>query len=106
MSTPGSPGRSTRTTVTRRSGRVRDSAVARALLSVLLLVLIGIGVWAWWGLVGLLAVLYFMKAEPGSIQVLVISGLVLEVVTLTWAWWADRHRDVADSLAPTPSAHP
>ena len=65
-----------------------------------------VGRWAWWGLVGLLAVLYFMKAEPGSIQVLVISGLVLEVVTLTWAWWADRHRDVADSLAPTPSAHP
>ena len=65
-----------------------------------------VGRWAWWGLVGLLAVLYFMKAQPGSIQVLVISGLVFEVVTLTWAWWADRHRDVTDSLAPTPSPHP
>ena len=65
-----------------------------------------VGRWAWWGLVGLLAVLYFMKAQPGSIQVLVISGLVFEVVTLTWAWWADRHRDVTDSLVPTPSPHP
>jgi len=66
----------------------------------------GVGRWAWWGLVGLLAVLYFMKAQPGSIQVLVISGLVFEAVTLTWAWWADRHRDATESLAPTPPAHP
>jgi len=66
----------------------------------------GVGRWAWWGLVVLLAVLYFMKAQPGSVQVLVISGLVFEVVTLTWAWWADRHRNATDSLAPTPSALP
>jgi len=51
-------------------------------------------------------VLYFMKAQPGSIQVLVISGLVFEAVTLLWAWWADRHRGVADVLAPTSSPHP
>jgi LexA-binding, inner membrane-associated putative hydrolase len=66
----------------------------------------GVGRWAWWGLVALLAVIYFMKAQPGSVQVLVISGLVFEAATLLWAWWADRHRVVADSLAPTSSTHP
>ena len=57
-----------------------------------------IGVWAWWGLVGVLVWLYAFsvatrKAAPPSIEAIVTSGLILEAVTIGWAWWLDRHRD-------------
>jgi len=68
-----------------------------------------VGRWGWWTFVVLLAALYFLTANgpaPANIPILVTTGLIFEVVTLAWAWWADRHRDVTDSLAPTPSAHP
>ena len=44
-----------------------------------------------------LAVLYAVDANaapPPSVTALVTVGLVLEAVTVTWAWWADRHRVV------------
>jgi len=57
-----------------------------------------IGRWGWWGLVVVLAVLYAVDATgapPPSVTTIVTVGLVLEAVTVTWARWADRHRDVA-----------
>ena len=57
-----------------------------------------IGRWGWWGLVVLLAALYAVSANgapPPSVPAMVTVGLGLEAVTVTWAWWADRHRDVA-----------
>jgi len=56
-----------------------------------------VGRWGWWGLVVVLAVLYAVSANgapPPSVPAMVTVGLVLEAVTLVWAWWADRHRDV------------
>ena len=49
-----------------------------------------------------LAVLYAVDANaapPPSVTVLVTVGLVLEVVTVTWAWWADRHREPVLTIA-------
>jgi len=45
-----------------------------------------------------LAALYAVDANgarPPCVSAMVTLGLVLEAVTVTWAWWADRHRDVA-----------
>ena len=57
-----------------------------------------VGRWGWWTFVVLLGALYFLTANgpaPANIPILVTTGLIFEVVTLAWAWWADRHRDVA-----------
>jgi len=60
-----------------------------------------IGVWAWWGLVALLALSYAasVRTPPSpDVRAMVIGGLVFEAVTIGWAWWADRHRETVTSV--------
>ena len=54
-----------------------------------------IGTWAWWGLVGVLVLLYAVSVNsppPPSVVAMVTVGFILQLVLLGWAWWADRHR--------------
>ena len=63
-----------------------------------------VGRWGWWALVVVLAVLYVASAigpPPSSVPAMVTVGLALQAVTVAWAWWADRHREV---VLPTQAA--
>lgn len=56
-----------------------------------------IGTWSLVGLVALLLVAYVASAfgpPPPSVTAIVISALVGTAVTLVWAYWVDRHREV------------
>lgn len=56
----------------------------------------GIGRWALWSLVAFLSVAYIgsLTAPPvPSVEALYISAIVGSTILLTWAWWADRHRE-------------
>jgi membrane-bound metal-dependent hydrolase YbcI (DUF457 family) len=60
----------------------------------------GIGRWAWWGLVALVAASYGLSivgGAPPSMTAVAASGLVAVGVMTSLAWWLDRHR-VARSL--------
>jgi hypothetical protein len=57
----------------------------------------GIGRWAWWGLVLLLAVTYGLNVTggpPPSLAVVAWTGLVATAIILWLAWWLDRHREL------------
>ena len=54
-----------------------------------------IGRFAWWGFVLFLIVAYAMNLRgvpPPTVTALAWSAGVAGVVTILWAWWADRHR--------------
>ena len=54
------------------------------------------GNWALWSLLGLLAVLYpasLFGPPPPSVQVLAWSAMAIWL-TVPWAAWADRHRQI------------
>jgi hypothetical protein len=54
-----------------------------------------IGRYGWWGLVLLTVVAYIGNLSgsvPASVAALVWTAVIASVVTLVWAWWADRHR--------------
>jgi membrane-bound metal-dependent hydrolase YbcI (DUF457 family) len=56
----------------------------------------GIGRWAFWGLVALLAGGYLSSVftpSPTDMRALAIGGLVFEGVFVLLAWWVDRHRE-------------
>lgn len=60
-----------------------------------------IGAWGLWSLVLLLFAAFIFDSldpsAPPSVQMLWISALVASAVTLAWAWWADRHREIRSS---------
>lgn len=63
----------------------------------------GIGLWAFWGLVALLAGSYLSSLftpSPTDMRALAIGGLFFEAVFVFLAWWVDRHRDVVTSDRP------
>ena len=56
----------------------------------------GVGRWAWWGLVALLAVSFVMNTSgqaPPSVTAIAVVGLLGGGVSVALAWWADRHRE-------------
>jgi len=53
------------------------------------------GTWAFWGLIGFLAVAYLGNVfgpPPPNVQAIAIAGIAGGVLFTAWAWWADRHR--------------
>lgn len=59
------------------------------------------GRWGWWALVAALAALYVVSigsAPPPSVVAIGTVGLVLQGVTLVWAWWADRNRETVGTM--------
>jgi hypothetical protein len=56
-----------------------------------------VGRWAWWGLVGFLALSYLgslVSSSHPNPTVFAWVGLVLGWLIVAWAGWIDRHRDV------------
>lgn len=54
----------------------------------------GVGRWAWWALVALLALLYVVSlfsGNPPTTRALAVAALAGWLFPL-WAWWLDRHR--------------
>lgn len=54
-----------------------------------------IGTWAFWGLIGLLVILYAANAfgpPPPNVKAIAIAGIAGGVLFTAWSWWADRHR--------------
>lgn len=63
------------------------------------------GKWVIWSLVGLLAVLYppsLFGPPPPSVKILAWSAIAIWL-TVPWAAWADRHRQVDPGKPGTPS---
>src|SRR5262245_19620642 len=57
-----------------------------------------IGVFALWGLVFFLGVIYLMNVfgpPPPSVTAIGIAGIVGAVLFTAWSWWIDRHRTSA-----------
>ena len=57
-----------------------------------------IGRWAFFALAATLVVMYLASTfgpPPPSVRALWITAISGAVLLLLWAWWADRHRDVA-----------
>ena len=53
------------------------------------------GTWAFWGLIGFLAIAYLGNAfgpPPPHVSAIAIAGIAGGVLFTAWAWWADRHR--------------
>jgi len=56
------------------------------------------GVLAWWALIGLLVLLYVtgpLSPPPPSENAVAIVGLIALAIFVPWAYWVDRHRQVA-----------
>jgi membrane-bound metal-dependent hydrolase YbcI (DUF457 family) len=54
-----------------------------------------IGTFAFWGLIGFLALAYFANVfgpPPPNEQAIAIAGIAGGALFTVWAWWADRHR--------------
>jgi membrane-bound metal-dependent hydrolase YbcI (DUF457 family) len=63
----------------------------------------GIGRWALWGLIALLFVSYLgnlVSPPPPSVAAIYTLGLIAGALTLVWAWWIDRHREVVGGVRP------
>jgi membrane-bound metal-dependent hydrolase YbcI (DUF457 family) len=57
-----------------------------------------VGRYATWGLIALLFLLYVSTLNvppPPGIPVLAVSAIAFGGLFVLWAWWGDRHRDVA-----------
>ncbi|MGD0992317.1 MAG: hypothetical protein ABR998_07580 [Gemmatimonadales bacterium] len=57
----------------------------------------GIGRWAFWSLVGLLALFYvanLFSTPPANPGAFAWFGLLFGWLLVAWAWWIDRHRQV------------
>jgi membrane-bound metal-dependent hydrolase YbcI (DUF457 family) len=53
------------------------------------------GFWAFWGLVGFLAVAYLgniFGPPPPNVPAIAIAGIAGGLLFTAWAWWIDRHR--------------
>ncbi len=53
------------------------------------------GRYGWWGLVALTVVAYLASlsgSTPPSVTAMAWTALIASLVTVVWAWWADRHR--------------
>jgi hypothetical protein len=53
------------------------------------------GSWAFWGLIGFLAVAYLGNVfgpPPPSVPAIAIAGIAGGLLFTAWAWWIDRHR--------------
>jgi hypothetical protein len=54
-----------------------------------------IGTWAFWSLIGFLAIAYLGNAfgpPPPNVTAIAIVGVAGGALFTAWAWWADRHR--------------
>ena len=54
-----------------------------------------IGTWAFWGLVGFLAIAYLgniFGPPPPNVQAIAIAGIAGGALFTAWAWWIDQHR--------------
>ncbi len=57
----------------------------------------GMGVYGFWALVGLLCLGWvgtLFGPPPPGVHQLAVGALVMWIVFLPWAWWADRHRAI------------
>lgn len=57
-----------------------------------------VGRYGWWGLVLVTALAYLGNltgTAPATVRALAWTAVVASLVTLVWAWWADRHRMVS-----------
>ena len=65
-----------------------------------------IGRYGWWGLVLLTTVAYLGNlsgSTPRSVTALAWTAVIASLVTVVWAWWADRHRTAAPTSRAGPS---
>jgi hypothetical protein len=56
------------------------------------------GVFAFWGLVLFLGVIYLMNAfgpPPPNVTAIGIAGVAGAALFIVWSWWIDRHRTSA-----------
>ena len=56
----------------------------------------GIGKWALLAFLVIVALVYvanIFSPPPPSVRMLGIADLVLSLVLIPWAWWADHHRE-------------
>lgn len=54
-----------------------------------------IGRYGWWGLVLLTVVAYIGSLKgsaPANVSALAWTAIIASLITVVWAWWADRHR--------------
>jgi len=64
----------------------------------------GIGRWAFWGLIILLAASYYstlFTPSPTDMRAIAIGGIIFEWLFVLLAWWIDRHREATTGL-PAP----
>jgi membrane-bound metal-dependent hydrolase YbcI (DUF457 family) len=57
-----------------------------------------IGRWGFVGLAAVLVVIYLAAAfgpPPPSVEAIWMTGIIGAAVLTLWAWWVDRHRDIA-----------
>ncbi|HJQ65841.1 MAG TPA: hypothetical protein VJ816_05675, partial [Gemmatimonadales bacterium] len=65
-----------------------------------------IGRYGWWGLVALTIVAYLASlsgSTPPSATAIAWTALIASLVTIVWAWWADRHRTARAKERADPS---
>lgn len=68
----------------------------------------GTGRWAFWGFVGLLGLIYLANVigpPPPSEEAIGWAGLLLWLF-VPWAYWIDRHREVAAAMEADPATRP
>ena len=64
----------------------------------------GIGRWAFWGLIILLAASYYstlFTPSPTDMRAIAIGGIIFEWLFVLLAWWVDRHREPITSHVGT-----
>ena len=60
----------------------------------------GVGRYAFWAYAALLLVIFYgdrFSSPPDNMREVAWTGLVASVITLVWAWWFDRNREIVTS---------